>query len=70
MIISSINNNEMLSHDGLIINYESDEVNVSDHNRTYAQVAAHKPAPKKAQLFIENFVEHTVHREPLNKLMI
>ena len=32
------NNSEMFSDDELIINHKSDQVKVSDHSKTYAQV--------------------------------
>ena len=44
------NNSEIFSDDELIINHKSDQVKVSDHSKTYAQVAALQPPPKKAQL--------------------
>ena len=53
------NNSEIFSDDELIINHKSDQVKVSDHSKTYAQVAALQPPPKKAQLINETFTKNT-----------
>ena len=42
------------------------QVKVSDHRKTYAQVAALQPPPKKAQLINETFTKNTSS----SKLMI
>ena len=49
----------MRDDDELIINHKSDQVKVSDHGKTYAQVAALQPPPKKAQLINETFTKNT-----------
>ena len=57
---SANKNSEMLSDNGSIINHESDQVKASDHSKTYAQVAALQPTPKKTQLINETFVKNTL----------
>ena len=42
------------------------QVRVSDHSKTYAQVAALQPPPKKVQLINETFTKNTSS----SKLMI
>ena len=52
-------NSEIFGDDELITNHKSDQVKVSDHSKTYAQVAAPQPPPEKAQLINETFTKNT-----------